>query len=77
MAQKPLTGPSKYHMTVIGAELYCRRLDKGWTQQKLADLIRQASGRANLSRQYISQLEAPGEHEVPIDIAIAVDKIFS
>jgi len=64
-------------MTIIGAELTRRRELKGWTQQQLAEKIRAASGRASLSQQYINQLEAPGEHEVLIDIATAIDIVFS
>lgn len=50
-----LIKPSKYHRMIDGGELFRRRENRGWKQEELAKRI-------NVSRQFISRLESPGEH---------------
>ena len=71
-----LITPSKEHRSIDAAELYRRRIGAGLTQQQTADKIRDLSGRVSLSKQFISQIEAPGKHEIPSDIALALLEIF-
>lgn len=69
-----LIKPSKYHRTIDGGELLRRREHKGWSQQALAEYI-------GISRQFISQLEGPGEagdwlHEITTAIATQLADTF-
>lgn len=62
-----LIKPSKYHRTIDGGELLRRREQRKWSQQELAEHI-------SVSRQFISQLESPGEdgswhHEITTMLA--------
>jgi transcriptional regulator with XRE-family HTH domain len=71
-----LIRPSNEHRLIDAAELYIRRTAAGLTQQQTADRVGALSGRASLSRQFISKIEKPGKHEIPSDIALALLKIF-
>lgn len=69
-----LIKPSKYHRTIDGGELLRRREHKGWSQQQLAEHI-------SVSRQFISQLESPGEagdwlHEITTALAFQIMQPF-
>ena len=57
---------SRFHRTLDGIELVKNRQKAGLTQAEFAQ-------KAGWSQQYQCQLEAPGEHEVPITVA---DKIL-
>ena len=68
--------PSKDHRSIDAAELYRRRMAAKLTQQQTADKVRALLGRASLSQVFIAQIEAPGEHEIPTDIAEALLRTF-
>ena len=57
---------SRFHRTLDGLEMVKKRQKAGLTQAEFAQ-------KAGWSQQYQCQLEAPGEHEVPITVA---DKIL-
>ena len=65
-----LIQPSKFHRTIDGVELAKAREEKGLTQQRFADLC-------GWSRTYQVQLEHPGEHEVSLDTAEKIYRVFS
>ena len=69
-----LITPSQYHRRVNGTEMYRRREKSGLTQQQVADKVRDFTNRASLSRVFITQIERPGGHEIPVDIAEALLK---
>ena len=69
-----LITPSKNHRSIDAAELYKRRTAARMTQQQTADRVRDLLGRASLSQVFIAQIESPGEHEIPTDIAEALLK---
>ena len=69
-----LITPSNDHRSIDAAELHRRRIAAGLTQWQVADVVRYFSGRSNLSRVFITQIEVPGEHEIPTDIAEALLK---
>ncbi len=71
---------STFHRTVNGVELTMLRNMRGLTQSQLAAMVAQEMGIASLSKQFICQLESPGEynfeHEIRIEIAGALLKIL-
>lgn len=68
-----MIGPSKYHRTLNGLALIQKREELGLTQEQLADVI-------EVSRQFISRLEGPGDdnysHEVSTELAEKIEKVF-
>jgi hypothetical protein len=71
-----LITPSKYHRTLDGLELLKRREKCGHTQESVGAALATILGRDGISRVYICQLEHPGEHEIPTDVAEALIKLF-
>lgn len=65
-----LIKPSIYHRTLNGIELVKRREAAGLTQAEFA-------GRCGWSQQFQSQIEAPKEHEVCVDVANKIIQVIT
>jgi len=61
---------SRFHRTLDGIELVKNRQKAGLTQAEFAQ-------KAGWSQQYQCQLEAPGEHEVPISVANKILEVLN
>ena len=76
MAER-LIQPSEAHRTIDGSMLANLREKADLTQQQLAMLCAGEMKRDSLTQQMISQIECPGKHEIPADLAMALQKILT
>ena len=73
MITEDLIKPAKYHRSIDGIDMARARERAGLSQQQLAEAVAVILDR-DLSQQYIQQIEAPGEHEIPVAIAKAIQE---
>lgn len=71
-----LTTEAKNHKNLNSSELRRRRNERGWSQQQLAELLAAELKRVSLSQVYIAQLEQLNNPDIPIEIAVALEKIL-
>jgi len=80
MCEKPesvdFVSPSRQHRSVNGTKLTMAREAAGLTQAQLAELVARVLLRASLSRRYICEIERPGENEVRVEIAQALQEVL-
>jgi len=75
-----LIAPARHHRSIDGLEI--RRLRGSLSQEWLASRACEILGRDTLSRQYITQLEGPGEdkdhcHDIPSETALAIEQALT
>lgn len=69
--------PSIYHRTIDGTMLTMAREAAGLTQGQLAARVATHLEISSLSRQFIAQIERPGDNEVRTEIAVALENVIN